>query len=76
MLSDKVAGGSFNSMSYTLFDTLLWRALSPKINSWRKRTLNLDQLVIKDDHKIPTINCFDPTLIPPPSDWPDWVHIW
>ena len=34
-------GGSYNSMSHTLLDTLLWKTLGGKINSWRKRKLNL-----------------------------------
>jgi len=28
-------------MSHTLLDTLLWKTLGGKINSWRKRKLNL-----------------------------------
>ena len=33
--------GSYNAMSHTLLDTLTWRTLGSKINSWRKKTLHL-----------------------------------
>ncbi|PWZ01322.1 hypothetical protein BCV70DRAFT_186689 [Testicularia cyperi] len=71
------AGGNYNYMSYVIFDQMFWRASSFQINRWRKRMLglqptNLDKL---EQHKVPFIYNFSPSLVPRPLDWFEWIHV-
>lgn len=70
-------GGSYNWMTYTIFDQVFWRAISGQINRWRRSTLglkgtNLQRLA---QHKVPFLYCFSPTLVPKPLDWNEWIHV-
>ncbi|TFK57644.1 UDP-Glycosyltransferase/glycogen phosphorylase [Heliocybe sulcata] len=74
---ERKMGGSYNYMSYVLFDQVFWRAISGQINRWRRNVLgirgtNLDKM---EPHKIPFLYNFSPTVVPPPLDWPDWIRI-
>ncbi|EIM19797.1 UDP-Glycosyltransferase/glycogen phosphorylase [Wallemia mellicola CBS 633.66] len=70
-------GGSYNWMTYTLFDQVFWRAISGQVNRWRRSTLgltgtNLQRLA---QHKVPFLYCISPTLVPKPLDWNEWIHV-
>jgi sterol 3beta-glucosyltransferase len=39
-------GGSYNYMTYVMFDQVFWRAISGQINRWRKQALNLDSTTL------------------------------
>ncbi|KZT22136.1 glycosyltransferase family 1 protein [Neolentinus lepideus HHB14362 ss-1] len=74
---ERKMGGSYNYMSYVLFDQVFWRAISNQINRWRKNVLgisstNLDKM---EPHKIPFLYNFSPTVVPPPLDWPEWIRV-
>jgi len=74
---DSKKGGNYNAMTYTLFDSLFWRAISGQVNSWRKKTLNIhatNMTKMRTD-KIPFIYNFSPSVVPPPIDWHEWVRI-
>lgn len=73
----KRAGGSYNYLSYVIFDQVLWRASSGQINRWRKSCLNLAPTTYDDleQHKIPFLYSFSPSLVPKPLDWYDWIHV-
>ncbi|GAK65413.1 glycosyltransferase family 1 protein [Moesziomyces antarcticus] len=71
------AGGNYNYMSYVIFDQMFWRASSFQINRWRKALLglkptNFDRL---EQHKVPFIYNFSPSLVPRPLDWYEWIHV-
>lgn len=71
------AGGNYNYMSYVIFDQVFWRASAGQINAWRKKCLrlsptNIDKL---EQHKIPFLYNFSPSLVPKPLDWSDWIHV-
>jgi len=66
--------GGVNLLTYSIAETILWRTLAPKINAWRRKYLNLEAIQGKDDSNTPSINCYDPDLVPNPKDWPDWIH--
>ncbi len=73
----KKAGGNYNYMSYVIFDQMFWRASSFQINRWRKNLLglkptNFDKL---EQHKVPFIYNFSPSLVPRPLDWFEWIHV-
>lgn len=73
----KKAGGNYNYMSYVIFDQMFWRASAFQINRWRKKLLGLkptsfDKL---EQHKVPFIYNFSPSLVPRPLDWFEWIHV-
>ncbi|KIY51328.1 glycosyltransferase family 1 protein [Fistulina hepatica ATCC 64428] len=70
-------GGSYNYMSYVLFDQVFWRAISGQINRWRRKLLNLDSTSLDkmEPHKIPFLYNFSPHVVPPPLDWPEWIRV-
>ncbi|GAC93146.1 glycosyltransferase [Pseudozyma hubeiensis SY62] len=74
---NKKAGGNYNYMSYVIFDQMFWRASAFQINRWRKKQLglqptNFDKL---EQHKVPFIYNFSPSLVPRPLDWFEWIHV-
>jgi sterol 3beta-glucosyltransferase len=70
-------GGSYNYMTYVMFDQIFWRAISGQINRWRKNTLHLEATTLDKMHqdKVPFLYNFSPTVVPPPLDWTEWIHI-
>ncbi|KAL4069427.1 glycosyltransferase family 1 protein [Scleroderma citrinum] len=74
---ERKMGGSYNYMSYVMFDQVFWRAISGQINRWRRNVLHLDNTSLDrmETHKIPFLYNFSPTLVPPPLDWPEWIRI-
>ncbi|KAK4684673.1 hypothetical protein P7C73_g5496, partial [Tremellales sp. Uapishka_1] len=70
-------GGGYNYMTYTMFDQVFWRAIAGQVNRWRKDVLsiestNFDKL---EQHKVPFLYNFSPTVAPPPLDWTEWIHV-
>jgi len=70
-------GGSYNYMTYVMFDQVFWRGTSGQINRWRRNTLGLPSTSLDkmEPHKIPFLYNFSPTVVPPPLDWPEWIRI-
>ncbi|KAK4052047.1 Sterol 3-beta-glucosyltransferase [Microbotryomycetes sp. JL201] len=70
-------GGGYNFMTYTMFDQVFWRAMSGQVNRWRKKTLGLNStnLELMQQHKIPFLYNFSPTIVPPPLDWRENIHV-
>ncbi|KII93930.1 glycosyltransferase family 1 protein [Plicaturopsis crispa FD-325 SS-3] len=74
---DRKMGGSYNYMSYVMFDQVFWRATSGQINRWRRNQLGLagTSLDKMEPHKIPFLYNFSPVVVPPPLDWPEWIRV-
>lgn len=70
-------GGSYNWMTYTIFDQVFWRAISGQVNRWRRSTLGLKDTTLQRmaQHKVPFLYCISPTLVPKPLDWNEWIHV-
>lgn len=70
-------GGGYNYMSYVMFDQVFWRATAGQINRWRKNTLNLPSTSLDkmEQHKVPFLYNFSPSVVPPPLDWPEWIRV-
>ncbi|WVO17804.1 hypothetical protein L204_105502 [Cryptococcus depauperatus] len=70
-------GGSYNYMTYTMFDQIFWRAISGQVNRWRRHVLKLESTNFDkmEQHKVPFLYNFSPTIVPPPLDWTEWIHI-
>ncbi|KAJ3718409.1 hypothetical protein C8R42DRAFT_697487 [Lentinula raphanica] len=74
---ERKMGGSYNYMTYVMFDQVFWHAISGQINRWRRNVLhiestNLDRM---EPHKIPFLYNFSPSIVSPPLDWPEWIRI-
>ncbi|WOO84798.1 Sterol 3-beta-glucosyltransferase [Vanrija pseudolonga] len=69
-------GGSYNYMTYVMFDQIFWHAISGQINRWRKHTLGLDATGLDklEQTKVPFLYNFSPTVVPPPLDATEWIH--
>ncbi|KAF9455009.1 glycosyltransferase family 1 protein [Macrolepiota fuliginosa MF-IS2] len=70
-------GGSYNYMTYVMFDQVFWRAISGQINRWRRNVLHLPPTSLDkmEPHKIPFLYNFSPHIVPPPLDWPEWIRV-
>ncbi|KAK8865790.1 hypothetical protein IAR55_000937 [Kwoniella newhampshirensis] len=70
-------GGSYNYMTYTMFDQVFWRAISGQINRWRRHVMHIDATNFDklEQHKIPFLYNFSPSVVPPPLDWTEWIHV-
>ncbi|WWC86113.1 uncharacterized protein L201_000984 [Kwoniella dendrophila CBS 6074] len=70
-------GGSYNYMTYTMFDQVFWRAISGQVNRWRKKVLDIDSTTFErlEQHKIPFLYNFSNSIVPPPLDWTEWIHV-
>ncbi|KAI8852788.1 hypothetical protein BC829DRAFT_383798 [Chytridium lagenaria] len=53
---------------------ILWKGTSAQINRWRKKH---PPIVLGNigEFKIPYLYFFSPSIVPPPSDWHDWIHM-
>ncbi len=74
--------GLYNKLSYYLFDQFLWQVVRQPINQYRQETLNLSTLpfwsgITKRMHqkKLPFLYSYSPSILPKPSDWPDWAYV-
>ncbi|KAF9270570.1 hypothetical protein L218DRAFT_952672 [Marasmius fiardii PR-910] len=74
---ERKMGGSYNYMSYVMFDQVFWRAISGQINRWRRTVLHLSSTSLDkmEPHKIPFLYNFSPHVVPPPLDWPEWIRV-
>ncbi|KAK7058363.1 Sterol 3-beta-glucosyltransferase [Paramarasmius palmivorus] len=74
---ERKMGGSYNYMSYVMFDQVFWRAISGQINRWRRNVLHIGgtSLDRMEPHKIPFLYNFSPHVVPPPLDWPEWIRV-
>jgi sterol 3beta-glucosyltransferase len=64
---DTKLGGQYNYLSYTMFDTVFWRAIAGQMNRWRKLTLDLPPTSLDklDQGKVPFLYNLSPSLMPP-----------
>lgn len=70
-------GGSYNYMTYVMFDNVFWRAISGQVNHWRKNVLKIDSTTFDKlaQDKVPFLYNFSPSVVPPPLDWTEWIHV-
>ena len=75
-------GGIYNRLTYLLFDQLLWRSVRPSVNQWRQETLKLPPVSSLSGpayrlhrKQLPFLYGYSPSLLPKPSEWPDWLHV-
>ncbi|KZV92112.1 UDP-Glycosyltransferase/glycogen phosphorylase [Exidia glandulosa HHB12029] len=70
-------GGSYNYMTYVMFDQVFWRGTASQINRWRRRTLGLPSTTLDkiEQHKVPFLYNFSPAVVPQPLDWYEWIRV-
>ena len=68
-------GGTYNWLTYILFQQLYWQSLRSSVNEWRHKTLNLPPMPFRVPSKLPFFYCYSPAVLPKPPDWPDWVYV-
>ncbi|KAF8490722.1 hypothetical protein JB92DRAFT_3090591 [Gautieria morchelliformis] len=74
---DRKMGGSYNYMTYVMFDQVFWRGTSGQINRWRRKVLGLNSTSLDkmEQHKVPFLYKFSPAIVPPPLDWYEWIRV-
>ena len=70
-------GGTYNELSYFLFDQIFWKAIAGQVNRWRKKELGLrsTDLAKMAPYRVPFLYNFSPSVVPPPLDFSDWIHV-
>ncbi|WAR58343.1 hypothetical protein PtB15_5B577 [Puccinia triticina] len=70
-------GPSYNLLSYSLFDSLIWRAMSGQVNRWRKETLGIPPTSLEQmqTYKVPFMYNFSSAVVPKPLDWRDHIEV-
>lgn len=76
IVPDSNLGGSYNYMTYVMFENMMWRGTSHQINKWRKKTIGIRGTSLEGmrQQQIPFLYCVSPHVLVPPIDEPDWVH--
>ncbi|KAL1384956.1 sterol 3-beta-glucosyltransferase [Phyllosticta capitalensis] len=74
---DHKMGGTYNFLTYVLFEEVFWKATSWQINSWRRKKLGLHATTLKrlQLNKIPFMYNFSPSVVVPPLDYSDWIRV-
>jgi len=69
-------GGNYNYLTYLLFETSFWLAISGQINTWRRGRLGLPPTSLEkmQQDKAPFLYNFSPSVVPHPLDFPHWIH--
>ncbi|KAI9018100.1 hypothetical protein CLU79DRAFT_761714 [Phycomyces nitens] len=70
-------GRIYNDMTYSVIEMALWAGTHRYINRFRRTKLQLqsttlDRLAL---WRVPHIYSFSATIVSPPRDWPDYVHV-
>ncbi|KAL3468511.1 sterol 3-beta-glucosyltransferase [Aspergillus heterothallicus] len=70
-------GGAYNYMTYLMFDTVFWKAISGQVNRWRASELGLKPTSLDKmaPNSVPFLYNYSPSVVPPPLDYPDWIDI-
>lgn len=70
-------GGAYNYLTYVMFDNVFWKAIAGQINRWRKKELGLKATNLNkmQQNQVPFLYNYSPTVVPPPLDYPDFIHI-
>lgn len=70
-------GPTYNLLSYSLFDSLIWRAMSGQVNRWRKNTLGIPPTTLEkmQSYKVPFLYNFSSAVVPKPLDWRDHINV-
>lgn len=77
IVPEQKMGGSYNYLTYVLFDNVFWKGISGQVNKWRKETLGLQKtnLELMGQSKVPFLYNVSPSVLVPPVDFSDWISV-
>ncbi|CAN6657731.1 sterol 3-beta-glucosyltransferase [Trichomonascus vanleenenianus] len=77
IVPEQKMGGSYNYLTYVLFDNVFWKGISGQVNRWRKRELGLRQTSLEQlqQSKVPFLYNVSPSVFVPPVDFSDWITV-
>lgn len=67
-------------LGHRVFEQVMWQFVRRDMNDWRRR-LGLQELPWHGpyqtiaENRMPVLYGFSPTLVPPPSDWPEYLEV-
>ncbi|KAL1888367.1 Sterol 3-beta-glucosyltransferase [Sporothrix stenoceras] len=77
LMPERKMGGAYNQFSYTMFETIFWKATAGQINRWRNKMLGLRNTSLEklQVNKVPFLYNFSACVVPPPLDYSDWIRV-
>lgn len=77
MVPEQKMGGSYNHLTYVLFDNVFWKGISGQVNKWRVSELGIEKtnLDLLRQSEVPFLYNVSPSVLVPPVDYPDWVRV-
>lgn len=77
MVPDQKMGGSYNHLTYVLFDNVFWKGISGQVNRWRVKELGLEKtnLELMRQQQVPFLYNVSPSVLVPPVDYSDWIKV-
>lgn len=70
-------GGTYNYLTYVMFDAVFWKAIAGQVNRWRKKELGLPRTSLDkmQADKVPFLYNFSPSVVTPPLDYSEWIRV-
>ncbi|ANB15176.1 Atg26p [Sugiyamaella lignohabitans] len=77
IVPEQKMGGSYNYLTYVMFDNVFWKGISGQVNRWRKKTLHLPRtnLDLLQQTQVPFMYNVSPSVLVPPVDFPSWIRV-
>ena len=74
-------GGCYNLTTYRAIEQVFWQVFRKATNQWRQEVLELEPIRLNGPFNTPEwkqqpfLYGYSPSIIPRPSDWPEWLHV-
>ncbi len=77
IVPEQKMGGSYNYLTYVMFENIFWKGISNQVNKWRINTLKLEKtnLDLLQQNKVPFLYMVSPSVFPPSVDFSDWIKV-
>jgi sterol 3beta-glucosyltransferase len=77
IVPEQKMGGSYNYLTYVMFDNVFWQGISGQVNRWRKRDLLLSSTTLDklQQTRVPFLYNVSPNVLVPPVDFSSWVRV-
>lgn len=77
LVPDQKMGGSYNHLTYVLFENVFWKGTSSQINKWRVKELGIGKtnLDLMNQSEVPFMYNVSPSVLVPPVDYSDWITV-
>jgi UDP:flavonoid glycosyltransferase YjiC (YdhE family) len=74
-------GGYYNLITHIATEQIFWHVFRKVTNRWRQKVLDLTTIPFNGPFgkpmwkQQPFLYGYSPSVIPKPSDWPEWLHV-